>query len=236
MKLDSRLQRFTGLVAIAGFSILSPTLVPSAQADTILEESGTIVPAEHSYSFEGKQDDAVTITLSSEAFDPVVALYNSAGNEVASNDDFDGTLNSTIIITLPEDDTYTVVASSFTGQGGDYDLMVRTSTPYEVAYGKAQDLVQQEDYDGAIAAYTEAIDLDDEKPSAYLGRAEAYLGKLYAEQGDSLSSPQDMPAEARDAIIADFESAADLIEAVGNLDWAASLREQADYLRSGDQP
>lgn len=205
-----------------------------AQAETFVEESGTIIPAEQSYKFEGTSGQAITITLESEDFDPVLVLTDSAGNELATNDDFGGTLNSTIIVTLPKQDTYTVVARSFAGQGGDYQVMVRTSTPYEVAYGEGQALSQESDFEGAIAAYTKAIGIDEEQPSAYLGRAEATLGQIYAEQGENISGPQDIPEATREAIIVDFEKAADLIEALGNQDWAASLREQANYLREGD--
>lgn len=205
-----------------------------AQAETFLEQSGTIIPAEKSYTFEGTSGQEITITLESQDFDPVLVLTNSAGEEVATNDDFGGTLNSTIIVTLPKQDTYTVVARSFAGQGGDYQVMIRTSTPYEVAYGEGQTLSQQSDFEGAIAAYTEAIGIDEDQPSAYLGRAEATLGQIYAEQGESITGPQDIPEATREAIIADFEKAADQIEALGNQDWATSLREQANYLREGD--
>lgn len=204
------------------------------QAETFLEESGTIVPAEQRYTFEGKAGQQITITLESEDFDPVLVLTNSAGDEVATNDDFGGTLNSAIIVTLPRQDTYTVVARSFGGQGGDYAVMIRTSTAYEVAYGEGQTLSQESDFEGAIAAYTRAIGIDEDQPSAYLGRAEATLGQIYAEQGESIAGPQDIPEATRETIIADFEKAADLIEALGNQDWAASLREQANYLREGE--
>jgi len=216
---------------MVGLAVASPS-----RAETYLEDTGTITPAEASYTFDGSEGQTVTIILSSEDFDPVLSLFDSSGNEVATNDDFGGTLNSTIILTLPADDTYTVVAKSFSGQGGDYSLAVRTSTDYEATYSEAQALAMAEDYTAAIEAYTDAIELDDDQPSAYLGRAEAYLGQVYLEQGDQIQSPSDIPSDVRDAIIADFESAATLIEANGPQDWADSLREQADFLRNGTQP
>lgn len=213
---------------------LSATL--TARAETFLEDTGTITPAEASYTFEGSEGEAITITLESEDFDPVLLLFDSSGNEVATNDDFGGTLNSAIILALPADDTYTVIARSYSGQGGDYSLLVRSSNDFETAYAEAQALALAEDYSAAVDAFTNAIELDPNQPSAYLGRAEAYLSEVYLDQGDQIQGPEDIPMEVRQAVIDDFESAADLIEATGPQDWADSLREQADYLRTGEQP
>jgi tetratricopeptide (TPR) repeat protein len=211
------------------------TVALPSRAETLLEDAGTITPAEATYTFEGSQGEAITITLDSEDFDPVLSLFDSSGDEVATNDDFGGTLNSAIILILPADDTYTVIARSFSGQGGEFNLVVRTSTEYETTYTQAQALASEEDYPAAIEAYTSAIALDPDQPSAYLGRAEAYLGQIYLEQGNQIQGPSDIPVEVREAIIADFESAATLIEENGPQDWADSLRQQADFLRNGEQ-
>lgn len=203
-----------------------------AQAEPLLENRGTITPAEATYTFEGTAGQALTITLESEDFDPVLLLLDSNGDEVAFNDDFGGSLNSKIIITLPNDDTYTVVARSFAGDGGDYDLVVRDSTDFELTFAAAEALVAEEDYEGAIAAYSEAIDLDPDQASAYLGRAQALLAQTYVEQGEEIQGPADIPLAVREMVIADFEQAADLIEASGGGEgWADSLREQAAVLR-----
>lgn len=217
-------------VALVG--LLAGPAMPVARADTVLEEAGTIYPAESTYTFEGTAGQVMTITLASEDFDPVLSLMGPGEAEIAANDDFGGTLHSTIIIELPEDGTYTVVARSFSGQGGDYDLVVRTSTEFEMTYAEAEALTLAEDYPGAIAAYTEAIEIDPDQSSAYLGRAQAILGQVYVEQGDLVEGPEDIPLEARELVIADFEQAATLFEASGSEDWAASLREQAAVLRN----
>ncbi|MEA5449754.1 pre-peptidase C-terminal domain-containing protein [Leptolyngbya sp. CCNP1308] len=216
-------------VALVGLLAGPTTLV--ARADTVLEEAGTIYPAESTYTFEGTAGQVMTITLASEDFDPVLSLTGPGEAEIATNDDFGGTLNSTIIVELPEDGTYTVVARSFSGQGGDYDLIVRTSTEFETTYAEAEAFALAEDYPEAIAAYTEAIGIDPDQSSAYLGRAQAILGQVYVEQGDAVEGPEDIPLEARELVIADFEQAATLFEASGSEDWAASLREQAAVLR-----
>ncbi|MBD0268363.1 MAG: pre-peptidase C-terminal domain-containing protein [Cyanobacteria bacterium Co-bin8] len=223
---------FTAALMAVGMGIGSAAGLP-AQAETFLEESGTIVPAEHSYTFEGTAGQAITITLESEEFDSVVSLIDAAGEEIAFNDDFGGTLNSALFVTLPEDGVYTVTARSFSGEGGDYQLVVRLSSPFDITYNEAQELNQQGNFEDAIARFTDAIALDDSQASAYLGRAEATLGRLYTEQGDSIAGPEDIPADIREVIISDFERAADLIAASGNEERANYLREQTDYLRNG---
>lgn len=230
LRLLSAGRLLSGVVAPA--ALLGLLVGSPARAETVLEEAGTIYPAESSYTFEGTAGQALTIILESEEFDPVLALLGPGDAEIASNDDFGGTLNSTIIVELPEDGTYTVIARSFSGQGGDYALVVRASTEFEITYAKAEALVLAEDYPGAIVAYTEAIDIDPDQSSAYLGRAQAILGQVYQEQGEQIEGPEDIPLEARESVIADFEQAATLFEANGSEDWAASLREQAAVLRN----
>jgi len=222
-------------VALCSVGAIAPSLAP-ARADDILRQDSELPPAQHTYTFEGEAEQAVTIVLESDEFDPVLSLQAPDGEEIAYNDDYGGTLNSTIITTLPTDGSYTVVTRSFSGAGGDYSLVVREATPFEIAYNQAETLAQQQDYEAAIEAFGEAIAIDDEQPSAYLGRADAYLGQAYLTMGDRFSGPQDLPPLIRAALIRDFETAADLIQAAGNEEWANSLREQANYLRTGELP
>ncbi|ASC72521.1 Tetratricopeptide repeat domain protein [Halomicronema hongdechloris C2206] len=222
-------------VALCSAGAIATSLAP-VKAEDILRQDNDLPPAQHTYTFEGKAEQAVTIVLESDEFDPVLSLQAPDGEEIAYNDDYGGTLNSTIIITLPTDGSYTVVTRSFSGSGGDYSLVVRDATPFEVAYNQAATLAQQQDYEAAIEAFGEAIAIDAEQPSAYLGRADAYLGQAYLTMGDRFTGPQDLPPLIRSALIRDFEAAADLIQAAGNDEWADSLREQANYLRTGELP
>lgn len=223
-------------LTLTGGIVLGTGLPASAQT-VPLEEQGTLVPAEDEYRFEAEAGQVLAIVMNSETFDTVLTLLGPDGEEVAFNDDYGGTLNSRIIYSVPEAGTYTVLARSYAGNGGDYNLEVRPASAYEMAYNEAQMMVEAGDYEAAIAAYSEAIELDASNPQAYLGRADAYFGQAYAQseaQGEPFEGPQDLTPEARDAIVSDFETAADLYEATGDAYAADSLREQAEFIRSGD--
>lgn len=220
----------TLMALTAGLGIGVASLPAQAQSP-IVETRGTIVPAESVHTFEGQAGQVVTITLDSEDFDPVLSLQTSTGEQIAFNDDFGGSLNSRIVAELPADGIYRVVARSYSGNGGDFNLMVRPATEYEVALAKADALTDEDRYSDAIAAYTAAIALDPTQSIGYLSRAQATLGQVYLEQGEMLAGPEDIPAAVLQSVIADFETAADLVEAEGDVNWATSLREQAAFLR-----
>ncbi|QQE64539.1 hypothetical protein GFS31_12200 [Leptolyngbya sp. BL0902] len=209
--------------------------MPAQAQPAIIETGGTIVPAESVHTFEGQAGQVVTITLESEDFDPVLTLQNAAGEEIAFNDDFGGSLNSRIVAELPASGTYRVVARSYSGNGGDFSLTVRLATEFEMALAKADSLTNEGRYSDAIAAYTAAIALDPNQAISYLGRAQATLSQVYMDQGETMEGPEDIPAAARQSMITDFETAADLLEADGDINWAMSLREQAAFLQGGGE-
>ncbi len=214
-------------------------LPPLAHGQTLLEDQGTIQPAQREYSFDMAVGDVVTILLSSEDFDTVLSLTGPNGEEVAFNDDFGNTLNSRIVYEATEAGSYRIVAKSFDGEGGSYSLQVRTATEYEIAYAQATTHMQAQDYEAAIAAYTRAIGLDANNPEAYLGRADAYFGKTQVEleaQGRSLESPNDLDPDVRAAIVQDYEKAAALYAASGDSISAQALREQSEFIKTGEFP
>jgi tetratricopeptide (TPR) repeat protein len=227
-------QRFGATLLMSGLASVGMALPSSAQ--TILQQQGTLEPIQDTYTFEGKAGDAVTIQLQSENFDTFLRLLGPNGTEIEANDDYGGTLNSTIVVVLPQAGRYSVVASAFTGAGGDYSITVRPATDYEKVYDRALELMASEDYADAIEAYGAAISLEPNKPDAYLGRADAYWGQAYFTLGENFTGPDSLPANTRSAIIADYEKAATLLEQQGQTDYAASLREQAQYVRTGVIP
>ncbi|MEM6426693.1 MAG: pre-peptidase C-terminal domain-containing protein [Cyanobacteria bacterium P01_H01_bin.119] len=228
-----------GAAAIAvAFSTIGLTLaLPLAGlAQETFDLRSTLAPAEDQYRFEGSSGQTVSISMTSEDFDPLLVLLGPDGEEVAMNDDFGGTLNSNIVFTLPTTGTYTVIARSFSGQGGDYAVSVRIATDYEISFAEGQALALAGDFAGAIAAFSNAIEQDPSEPAAYLARIESRFNEAFEELGGELSGPEDLPDDIKEAIASDYESAADLYEAQGETDFADVLRQQALVLLTGELP
>ncbi|MBE9079328.1 PPC domain-containing protein [Romeria aff. gracilis LEGE 07310] len=220
-----------GLLLTAALTGTVGFLPQPAAAQSLLQQEGTLAPMQDTYSFEGEADQTLTITLTSSEFDPVLSLLDPDGEEIARNDDYASVLDSTIIITLPETGSYTVVATSFSGEGGSYAVEVHPTTEYEQVFDRAVQLFNSEDYTDSVEAFTAAIALDDSQPSVYLGRANAYLGAAYLALGENFAGPQSLEPEVRDAIATDYEQAAALLKEQGKPDLAASLEEQAQIFR-----
>ncbi|NJO41808.1 MAG: tetratricopeptide repeat protein [Cyanobacteria bacterium CRU_2_1] len=195
----------------------TPSQTPS---QTIFEEQGSLQPMQHEHTFSGTKGQSVTISMISAEFDTFLALIDPDGQELAINDDYARSLNSTIVVTLPKDGTYKIVARSFSGQGGNYTVTVNPATEYDQAYSRGVNAYIEGDVGEAIEALSEAIEIDPDQPVTYLDR-----GDLYYEQGEI------------DAVIADYQKAADLYEEAGDMTTAQMLREQITYIQEGpDEP
>jgi len=193
--------------------------VPAAQAQVLFEEQGTLRPMEDEYTFEGEAGQMVKIAMTSGEFDTVLSLRDPSGQEIAYNDDSARSLNSTIITTLPTSGTYTIVARSFSGEGGNYDLVVTPASDYDMAYSQGVEQLFSGNFEGAIASFTQAIELNPDEPVTYLDRGDTYYSTGNIE-----------------AVIADYNRAADLYEAQGDMQMAQMLREQVSFLETAPQP
>ncbi|MEM9089476.1 MAG: pre-peptidase C-terminal domain-containing protein [Cyanobacteria bacterium P01_F01_bin.53] len=224
-----------GLLAAAVLTGVAGIAHRAALAQALLQQQGTLAPMADSYTFDGEAGQSMTIELQSEDFDTTLLLKGPDGEDITSNDDYGGTLNSTIVIELPESGTYSAVASSFSGEGGNYQIEVRPSSEYEVVFSRAFELSVSEDYAEAIEAYTAAIVLDETDPAAYLGRAESTVNEAYISSTVDITDLSDLPEDVTDAVVEDYLKAADLLDQQGQAGPAASLREQAQYF-SGEAP
>jgi tetratricopeptide (TPR) repeat protein len=204
-------------LAVGGATWIAAT--PAGRAQVLFEEQGTLQPMEDEYTFAGESGQMVKIAMTSNEFDTVLSLRDPSGQEIAFNDDSARSLNSTIVTTLPEDGTYTIIARSFSGQGGTYDLVVTPASEYDMAYATGVEHLYSGNFEAAIASFTEAIELNPDEPITYLDR-----GDTYYSTGNI------------DAVIADYNRAADLYEAQGNMEMAQMLREQISFLESNPQP
>jgi tetratricopeptide (TPR) repeat protein len=177
--------------------------------------------------------------MTSDEFDTLLILLGPDGEEVAFNDDAEGSLNSRIVYTVPTSGQYTIVARSYAGNGGNYSLQVGPATDYEIAFGAAQEALAIGDYGAAQTLFTEAISLNPDAAEAYLARVDAYFGEVYEQleaEGRFFEGPSDLPDDIRAQIVDDFLVAAALYEGRGDIFIAESLREQAVYFRTGAYP
>jgi hypothetical protein len=108
------------------FTVLALAILPiaaSAQAtaiavgDTVEGELTESAP-ETLYSFEVEAGATVQITLVSDDFDPFLVLADADGNELATDDDSAGNLDSRISYTFPDGGEYMLTATSFSAHNG----------------------------------------------------------------------------------------------------------------------
>lgn len=208
----------TATTSLIGIGAVSPALAQSN--NEILRREATLQPSYGEHTFRGTAGQAVTIIMTSTELDSSLILLDPSGQEISYSNDFSPSMDSTITATLPVTGTYTVLAKSLAIQAiGDYTVTVRVATPYEVSYAEATNLYYLGDYEAAIAAYDEAIQLDPNQPDAYMGRAEAVYGLA-----------QTLRPEERDSILSNYRRALELYERAGNTEAAQMLREQISYL------
>jgi|GEM_PF-6741097 len=111
---------------------------PPADVSTLLEVEGSLdsddptlddgsVYEEH--SFVGRANQRVEINMESSEFDTYVLLYGPDGDVLGENDDISpSNYNSRLVLTLPQDGTYTIYANAFdSAQRGVYLLSVSTN-------------------------------------------------------------------------------------------------------------
>lgn len=127
------------LVAQSSQSMFNDEDAQKLDIETAVEVDGTLdgdsktLPVDDSYydlySFEGKEGQQLTIEMMGSEIDPYLILLSSSNREIAQDDDSGGDRNAKIVITLPENDTYKLLANSYeAGQSGDYKLRIVASS------------------------------------------------------------------------------------------------------------
>ncbi len=225
-----------GLAAVVTLAGVAGIAHQAALAQALLQQEGTLAPVEDTYTFEGEAGQIMTIELQSEEFDPMLILKGPDGEALTSNDDYGGTLNSTIVIELPVAGTYSAIASSFSGLGGSYQIEVRPASEYEQVFSRAYNYSVSEDFADAIEAYSAAIELDDTDPGAYLGRAESRINLAYINSTVEVASPADLPEPVIESVVGDYLKAADLLDQQGQVASAESLRQEAQLFVGDGEP
>lgn len=131
-----KLSELLGTLSLGCFLLLAAPA--QAQSNTI-HQLGLLEPNDEqfstgtyfdSYKIAGSEGQHISISLDSSEFDAFLGLFDSDGNLVASNDDATtDNPNSYISVTLPRNDTYTVVATSYSPQSGEYRMALRNFSP-----------------------------------------------------------------------------------------------------------
>jgi serine protease Do len=109
---------------------------PRPGSGFILQERGTLAPGDQiapdntlfdQYTFDGTAGQTVTVTLTSNEFDPYLVILDSSGNLIAENDDLSSSsTNSEVTVQLPLTDTYIVIVNGYgPSDRGSYSLTVR---------------------------------------------------------------------------------------------------------------
>ncbi|HUM69678.1 MAG TPA: PPC domain-containing protein, partial [Chloroflexota bacterium] len=83
------------------------------------------------WRFDGQAGEVVVLTMNAEEsrLDPFLRVLDEQGAVIAVNDDSGGSLNSLIVLSLPESGTYFVSTSGYGGSSGAYVLTLARNLP-----------------------------------------------------------------------------------------------------------
>jgi CHAT domain-containing protein len=113
--------------------------------------------------FEGQAGQIIRITLESDEFDTYLLLEDPSGERIAENDDGSDGTNSEIIVKLPSDGTYRILANSYDSTGrGTYRLTMVPATADELhaaqSERQANQLLQQGNEQYQVSQWREALE------------------------------------------------------------------------------
>ncbi len=135
------------VTAYAGFAETDYTVSFGAEAPLALsdapaleigrQQQGTLAATDDGaegqrYAIELSAGDQLAVTMRSEAFDTYLTLLDGAGNELSSDDDSAGNLDSMLTYMIPSSGTYFVSATSYNGSGGQFTILAEVEEPVAV--------------------------------------------------------------------------------------------------------
>ncbi|MCS7047029.1 MAG: redoxin domain-containing protein [Gemmataceae bacterium] len=155
--------RIIGALAVA--LCLPPAVL--AQADDKkgeLKIAGTLSPDDprdrklphpcKKYPFEMTAGTIYVIDMQSKQFDTYLRLEDPTGKEVAFDDDGGGGLNSRIVYKAAKGGPYTIIATTFNGKVGDFQLTVRKGTSEDLAKADPHGQMIGKPAPNIVAAYS----------------------------------------------------------------------------------
>ncbi|NEQ26086.1 MAG: serine protease, partial [Microcoleus sp. SIO2G3] len=98
-----------------------------------LGNNSSVLPADDSYfnayTFDGRAGQQVIVEMTSSDFDAYVILLGADGESIGQDDDSGGGTNARLIVTLPANGRYTILANTYSaGETGDYSLRAATTS------------------------------------------------------------------------------------------------------------
>ncbi|MDB9519293.1 CAP domain-containing protein [Roseofilum reptotaenium CS-1145] len=121
------------------------------RGDRVLESDGSLYDI---CEFEAQAGQSISITLESVDFDTVLAVIDSEGNLLASNDDIDeNTTNSALTVTFPADGIYRLIVNAYDAEGsGGYILSATGSGDIQKPINQPRENTQMAISSGETAA------------------------------------------------------------------------------------
>jgi hypothetical protein len=119
------------------FGTYQLTYRPSRDQEVILDISGVLGsgyegpaggPNQDEIELDLASGDEVSIRVSSNSFDTVLRVLDPSGDQIAYNDDFEGT-NSRVDFRVQQSGTYIIIVTPFSSSGGEYQLTVFSDSP-----------------------------------------------------------------------------------------------------------
>jgi hypothetical protein len=134
--------------------VLLVVLLAAFSLAAAVHAQGTISPGEtiegqlnnstQDYTFSAKAGETLVISLNSDAFDPLIEVYDESGNEVGRDDDSGGFPNARLIFTTAQGGNFTIRVTSFSGAAsGPYTLSLNTLTTIPITYGAPVEVQMQ---------------------------------------------------------------------------------------------
>lgn len=109
----------------------TPTEKEAIKKQDKIEDGDPIDPERNNaskvYTVELKEGAAYTIDMVSTDFDAYLRVLDADGNELADDDDSGGNLDARVLFIPEKTATYKVVATSFNGGTGAFDLSIKTA-------------------------------------------------------------------------------------------------------------
>lgn len=91
---------------------------------SIGDSTSALLAEQNRWQFEGKADEAISVSVESSDFDAIITLKTSDGDILVTDDDSGNDLNAYFEFTLPTDGMYVIEVSGWGNKTGEYTLEI----------------------------------------------------------------------------------------------------------------